>query len=177
MVVTHRIVGSVAEVQEACSRFLNLVSMKPLHPHHQGVSQEPIFWAPIGVSQSFIRGVLIDPYILNNWPIRSTKLLSNDFKTKEVTGFSLCRGLFGEQCSAARVREEMAGYSDFALHCFALQHPKRFGEYALDAARVMDSGKCVALAQLLPRLKVRPLLFSFATCSVFKASSERMYSG
>ena len=69
---------------------------------------------------------------------------------------ALCRGLFGEQCSAARVREEMAGYSDFALHRFALQHPKRFGEYALDAARVMDSGKCGALAQLLPRLKVRP---------------------
>lgn len=49
----------------------------------------------------------------------------------------------------------MAGYSDFALHRFALAHPKRFGCFALDAASVMDSGKCAALAQLLPRLKVR----------------------
>lgn len=64
------------------------------------------------------------------------------------------RGLFGEQCSAARVWEEMAGYSDFQLHRFSLQHPRRFGEYALDAARVMDSGKCAALARLLPQLKV-----------------------
>ncbi len=62
-------------------------------------------------------------------------------------------------CSAARVREEMAGYSDFALHRFALQHPKRFGEYALDAGHVMDSGKCRTLAQLLPRLKARSLLY------------------
>ncbi len=65
-----------------------------------------------------------------------------------------CRGLFGEQCRAERVREEMAGYSDFQLHRFALQHPRRFGEYALDTARVMDSGKCAALARLLPQLKV-----------------------
>lgn len=65
-----------------------------------------------------------------------------------------CRGVFGEECSAARVREEMAGYSDFQLHRFALQHPRRFGEFALDAARVMDSGKCGALARLLPQLKV-----------------------
>lgn len=48
----------------------------------------------------------------------------------------------------------MAGYSDFQLHRFALQHPRRFGEYALDTARVMDSGKCAALARLLPQLKV-----------------------
>jgi hypothetical protein len=52
------------------------------------------------------------------------------------------------------VVEEMQGYSDYALHCFALQHPKRFGGYCLDAAHVMDSGKCRLLSQLLPQLKV-----------------------
>ena len=70
------------------------------------------------------------------------------------------RGLFGEQCSAARVQEEMAGYSDYQLHRFALQHPRRFGEYALNAARVMDSGKCALLARLLPQLKVCNLHFA-----------------
>ncbi|CAL8461937.1 g1468 [Coccomyxa elongata] len=89
--------------------------------------------------------------------------LFSDEAVAEMASLAHARGLFGEQCSAERVRDEMAGYSDFQLHRFALQHLRRFGEYALDAARVMDSGKCAALARLLPQLKAEghhPLIFS-----------------
>ncbi|BDA41342.1 probable SWI/SNF-related matrix-associated actin-dependent regulator [Coccomyxa sp. Obi] len=95
-------------------------------------------------------------------PLLVRRLFSDEAVAK-MASLAHARGLFGEQCSAARVREEMAGYSDFQLHRFTLQHPRRFGEYALDAARVMDSGKCAALARLLPQLKAEghhPLIFS-----------------
>jgi hypothetical protein len=68
----------------------------------------------------------------------------------------ICRGLFGEQASLERVREELAGYSDHRLHRFAAAHPKRFGGFMLDAAALRDSGKCRLLARLLPQLKVLP---------------------
>lgn len=71
-----------------------------------------------------------------------------------ITYVCVCRGLFGEQCTLARVHEELLGYSDYSLHSFALQHPKRFGSFALDAKHVMDSGKFRTLAELLPRLQV-----------------------
>ena len=70
------------------------------------------------------------------------------------------------------------GYSDFQLHRFALAHPKRFGGYALDAARLQDGGKCALLAELLPRLQVPLLPLSllplsniehFAACNVLQA--------
>ena len=52
------------------------------------------------------------------------------------------------------MQTELLGYSDFSLHCLALKNGPRFSEFLLDPEHLMDSAKCRALAELLPKLKV-----------------------
>lgn len=48
----------------------------------------------------------------------------------------------------------MLSYSDFGLHRFALNQGAKFSDFLLDPEHLMDSAKCRALAELLPKLKV-----------------------
>ena len=68
------------------------------------------------------------------------------------------RGIFGDTCTLEQVQAELLGYSDFSLHCLALNNAPRFSEFLLDPEHLMDSAKCRALAELLPKLKVFSLL-------------------
>ena len=65
-----------------------------------------------------------------------------------------CRGIFGDTCTLERVREELLGYSDFGLHRFALSQGLKFADFLLDPDHLMDSAKCRALSELLPKLRV-----------------------
>ena len=66
----------------------------------------------------------------------------------------LCRGIFGDTCTLEQVQTELLGYSDFSLHCLALNNAPKFSQFLLDPEHLMDSAKCRALAELLPKLKV-----------------------
>ena len=52
------------------------------------------------------------------------------------------------------MQTELLGYSDFSLHCLALNNAPKFSQFLLDPEHLMDSAKCRALAELLPKLKV-----------------------
>ena len=66
--------------------------------------------------------------------------------------------MFGNTCTLEQVQTELLGYSDFSLHCLALNNAPRFSQFLLDPEHLMDSAKCRALAELLPKLKVSPIL-------------------
>ncbi len=75
-------------------------------------------------------------------------------------GSVVCRGIFGDTCTLQRVQEEMLGYSDFGLHRFALNQGAKFADFLLDPEHLMDSAKCRALSELLPKLKVGASAFA-----------------
>ncbi|CAK0783636.1 hypothetical protein CVIRNUC_006835 [Coccomyxa viridis] len=73
------------------------------------------------------------------------------------------RGIFGDTCTLEQVQTELLGYSDFSLHCLALNNAPKFSQFLLDPEHLIDSAKCRALAELLPKLKEEghhPLIFS-----------------
>ena len=67
---------------------------------------------------------------------------------------AVCRGIFGDTCNLERVREELLSYSDYGLHRFALNQGSKFADFLLDPEHLMDSAKCRALSELLPKLRV-----------------------
>ncbi|MEW5304870.1 MAG: hypothetical protein WDW36_007450 [Sanguina aurantia] len=86
-----------------------------------------------------------------------------DLQLEAIVRIAAAKGLFGGNCSEARVLEEMGGYSDLQLHNFAGSHPRFLSKFLLPDAAVMSSAKCVLLDTLLPRLKSeghRLLIFS-----------------
>ena len=62
--------------------------------------------------------------------------------------------MFGDTCTLEQVQAELLGYSDYRLHCLARSNAPRFYQFLLDPEHLMDSAKCRALAELLPKLKV-----------------------
>ena len=66
----------------------------------------------------------------------------------------MCRGVFGDTCTLGRVQEELLSYSDFGLHRFALAQGAKFADFLLSPEHLVDSAKCRALSELLPKLRV-----------------------
>jgi len=71
------------------------------------------------------------------------------------------------------VQEEMLGYSDFGLHCFALNQGPKFADFLLDPEHLMDSAKCRVLSEILPKLKVDALVIANLTFP-YVSTSQRL---
>ncbi|KAM6546667.1 hypothetical protein CsatB_027403 [Cannabis sativa] len=72
-------------------------------------------------------------------------------------------GAFGFECTVDKVIAELKSYNDFSIHRLLLYHSITDSKGILDDKHVMRSGKCQALAELLPSLKEaghRVLIFS-----------------
>ncbi|KAF4361310.1 hypothetical protein F8388_001199 [Cannabis sativa] len=72
-------------------------------------------------------------------------------------------GAFGFECTVDKVIAELKNYNDFSIHRLLLYHSITDSKGILDDKHVMRSGKCQALAELLPSLKEaghRVLIFS-----------------
>ncbi|XP_051145053.1 protein CHROMATIN REMODELING 19 isoform X2 [Andrographis paniculata] len=73
------------------------------------------------------------------------------------------KGVFGFECTLERVIEELKGYNDFSIHKLLLYYGETGMKGILTDEHVMFSGKCQALAELLPALNrsgSRALIFS-----------------
>lgn len=73
------------------------------------------------------------------------------------------KGVFGFECTLERVIEELRTYNDFSIHRLLLYHGDANVKGILSEEHVMVSGKCRALAELLPALNQyghRVLIFS-----------------
>ena len=66
----------------------------------------------------------------------------------------------------------MLGYSDFGLHCFALNQGPKFADFLLDPEHLMDSAKCRALSEILPKLKVGALVIASLTFPYLRTSQR-----
>ncbi|XP_062113112.1 protein CHROMATIN REMODELING 19 [Humulus lupulus] len=72
-------------------------------------------------------------------------------------------GAFGFECTVDKVIAELKSYNDFSIHRLLLYHSISDSKGVLQDKYVMRSGKCQALAELLPSLKQdghRVLIFS-----------------
>lgn len=73
------------------------------------------------------------------------------------------KGVFGFECTLERVIEELRTYNDFSIHRLLLHYGDANVKGILSEEHVMVSGKCRALAELLPALNRyghRVLIFS-----------------
>lgn len=68
-----------------------------------------------------------------------------------------------------RILGELQGYSDFSLHSLACSN-RHYSAFRLEEARVLESGKCARLAELLPALRVRLACMQLLLSSVLVAA-------
>jgi len=86
-----------------------------------------------------------------------------DSDLEAIADVAYARGVFGDQCSRGRVLEELQGYSDFQLHCLAVDNRGPLAQHILPAEQLCESAKFRSLRVVIDRLRAagsRPLIFS-----------------